>query len=98
MRTLTGNVCVCTPDVVITYTVPACRVPLITYFHGAFQDSSHIYIVMEYCSGGDLLERLLKENRAMYEHRVAVEIAQPLLQSLAVMHRLKIIHRYELRL
>ena len=76
-----------------TCSVSACRVPLITLFHCAFQDSKHIYIVMEHCTGGDLLERLLKEGRAMHEHRVALEIAHPLLSALAHMHQLRIIHR-----
>ena len=76
-----------------TCSVSPCRVPLITLFHCAFQDSKHIYIVMEHCTGGDLLERLLKEGRAMHEHRVALEIAHPLLSALAQMHQLRIIHR-----
>ena len=36
-------------------------VPAITCYYGAFQDAKHIYIVMEYCARGDLLERLLLE-------------------------------------
>jgi hypothetical protein len=42
-------------------------VPAITSYYGAFQDSKHIYIVMEYCARGDLLERLLNEGRAFSE-------------------------------
>ena len=41
--------------------------PAITSYYGAFQDSKHIYIVMEYCARGDLLERLLSEGRAFSE-------------------------------
>jgi serine/threonine protein kinase len=59
----------------------------------AFQDRSHIYIVMEYCSGGDLLERLLNEGRAMREGRVALQVALPMLQALKHMHAYHIIHR-----
>ena len=51
------------------------RVPLITQFYGAFQDAYQIFLVMEYCSGGDLLERLKQENRAMSERRVILEVA-----------------------
>lgn len=72
----------------------ACRVPLITYFIAAFQDSKQIYIVMEHCSGGDLLEQLLKEGRAMTEQRVALEVALPVLTSLSHIHNLRIIHRH----
>jgi serine/threonine protein kinase len=56
------------------------RVPFITQILGAFQDSCHIYLVMEYCARGDLLERLLKEGRPMAEERVATDVAMPLLQ------------------
>ncbi|KAL3148438.1 hypothetical protein ABBQ38_013889 [Trebouxia sp. C0009 RCD-2024] len=69
------------------------RVPLITTFLAAFQDSKQIYIVMEHCSGGDLLEQLLKEGRAMTEQRVALEVALPILTALTHMHQLRIIHR-----
>ena len=71
-----------------------CRVPLITTFLAAFQDSKQIYIVMEHCSGGDLLEQLLKEGRAMTEQRVALEVALPILTALSHIHQLRIIHRW----
>lgn len=73
-----------------------CRVPLITCFVAAFQDSKQIYIVMEHCSGGDLLEQLLKEGRAMTEQRVALEVAWPILTALTHIHQLRIIHRLTL--
>ena len=44
------------------------------HYIGAFQDSKQIYIVMEHASGGDLLEQLLKEGRAMTEKRVVREV------------------------
>ena len=53
---------------------PLSRVPHCCYYIGAFQDSKQIYIVMEHCSGGDLLEQLLKEGRAMTEKRVVREV------------------------
>jgi serine/threonine protein kinase len=49
-------------------------VPYCCYYIGAFQDSKQIYIVMEHCTGGDLLEQLLKEGRAMTEKRVVREV------------------------
>lgn len=48
--------------------------PAITSYYGAFQDSKHIYIVMEYCARGDLLERLLSEGRAFSEVSIAAQI------------------------
>ena len=52
-----------------------------------------IFIVMEFCSGGDLLEKLLREKKAMNEKRVALEVALPCLAILAKLHELRIIHR-----
>ena len=70
-----------------------CRVPLITQFYGAFQDAYQIFLVMEYCAGGDLLDRLLEEGRAMAERRVILEVAVPLLKTLQHLHSYSIIHR-----
>ncbi|CAK0752065.1 hypothetical protein CVIRNUC_002117 [Coccomyxa viridis] len=69
------------------------RVPLITQFYGAFQDAYQIFLVMEYCAGGDLLDRLLEEGRAMSERRVILEVAVPLLKTLQHLHSYSIIHR-----
>ena len=57
------------------------------------QDGPGIYLVMEHCPGGDLLERLLHEGRAMAEARVAAHVAAPLLASLAALHALHVVHR-----
>jgi serine/threonine protein kinase len=69
-------------------------VPHTTAYTGAFQDSKQIYIVMEHCSGGDLLEQLLREGRAMAEKRVVREVVLPTLTALAYLHAAGIIHRY----
>lgn len=49
-------------------------VPHCCGYVGAFQDSKQIYIVMEHAEGGDLLEQLLREGRAMTEKRVVREV------------------------
>ena len=36
-----------------------------TRFYGACQDRAHIYLVMELCPGGDLLELLLREGQVL---------------------------------
>eukprot|EP00775_Hariotina_reticulata_P004227 gene4227-4476_t len=68
-------------------------VPHTTAYTGAFQDSKQIYIVMEYCGRGDLLEQLLKEGRAMAEKRVVREVVLPTLTALSYLHAAGIIHR-----
>lgn len=62
-------------------------------YYAAFQDDNYYYIVMEYCSGGDLLENLLRDKKAMSERRAAAEVMHPLLTTLSRLHALKIIHR-----
>jgi serine/threonine protein kinase len=48
---------------------------------------------MEYCPGGDLLEFLLRDRKAMSERRCAANVAFPLLATIARLHELNIIHR-----
>ncbi|GMH32861.1 hypothetical protein BSKO_00695 [Bryopsis sp. KO-2023] len=69
------------------------QIPNTTRFYGAFQDTHYIYIVMEYCPKGDLLELLIREGRAMTEKRICNMVAIPLLTTLQHMHRMGMIHR-----
>ena len=62
-------------------------------YYGAFHDAARLYIVMEFCGGGDLLEKLLRDKRAMNEKRVALEVALPCLSVLKTLHEMRIIHR-----
>lgn len=62
-------------------------------WYAAFCDDARLYIVMELCGGGDLLEKLLRDKKAMSERRVAVEVAQPCLAILRTLHEMRIIHR-----
>jgi len=63
-------------------------------YYGAFHDDAHLYIVMEYCGGGDLLEKLLRDKKAMNEKKVALEVALPCLSILRTLHEMRIIHRW----
>ena len=56
------------PDIRRVLSPPAMRLrrmPLVTRFYGACQDRAHIYLVMELCPGGDLLELLLREGQVL---------------------------------
>ena len=68
-------------------------VPGVVKHVAAFDDAGRVHLVMEACPGGDLLERLLHEGRAFGEARAAVEVAAPLLKTLAALHALSIVHR-----
>ena len=69
------------------------RAPHCCRYVGAFQDSKQIYIVMEHAGGGDLLEQLLREGRAMAEKRAVREVVVPVLTALAHLHAAGVIHR-----
>ncbi|KAI3429522.1 hypothetical protein D9Q98_005611 [Chlorella vulgaris] len=69
------------------------RLPSVVDYYGAFHDEKHVYIVMEHCGGGDLLEKLLRTKRGMSERTVALEVALPCLAVLQCLHELRIIHR-----
>lgn len=64
-----------------------------TRLYHAFQDPSTYWLVMELGQGGDLLERLLSEGKAMTEQAVCSSVAVPILETLAVLHDMHIIHR-----
>ena len=69
------------------------KVPNIVTIYFAFADDLHYYIVMEYCSGGDLLEWILARKRALHEKDALQGIALPLLDTLCHLHSMNIIHR-----
>ena len=64
-----------------------------TRLYGSFQDANQVWIVMELGQGGDLLEKLLAEGRAMAEAYVCQKIAMPTLTALKQMHEAHLIHR-----
>lgn len=70
------------------------RLPSVVDYYGAFHDDAHLYIIMEYCGGGDLLEKLLRDKKAMNEKKVAIEVAYPCLSILKTLHEMRIIHRW----
>lgn len=82
-----------TPTPLCFHCPAACRLPSVVEYYGAFHDDAHLYIIMEYCGGGDLLEKLLHDKKAMHEKRVAVEVAVPCLSILGTLHDMRIIHR-----
>lgn len=69
------------------------RVPNTVKIYAAFADDLNYYLVMEYCSGGDLLEWILDRKKAMHERDAMKLIGLPMLDSLCHLHSMQIIHR-----
>ncbi|WIA20019.1 hypothetical protein OEZ85_005888 [Tetradesmus obliquus] len=68
-------------------------VPHITHMWSAYASQDKFHILMEYCCGGNLLERLKAAAAPMGEQQLAAQVAAPLLRTLAAMHAAGVTHR-----
>ena len=46
----------------------------IVKYYESYDDAKYFYLVMEYCSGGDLLQGIVNQNKAMSELEAAIEM------------------------
>ncbi|CAI5477295.1 unnamed protein product [Closterium sp. Yama58-4] len=67
----------------------------ICQLYGSFEDTKYVYIVMELCSQGDLMEFLNGPRgvRRLTEERAVQTVLLPLLQALQLLHGKGIVHR-----
>uniref|UniRef100_A0AAY4B0A0 Protein kinase cGMP-dependent 3 n=2 Tax=Denticeps clupeoides TaxID=299321 RepID=A0AAY4B0A0_9TELE len=63
----------------------------IVRLHAAFKDSSYIYMVMEFCSGGEIWSKLKEMGR--FEEPVAVFCTACVVEAYAYLHKKSIIYR-----
>lgn len=56
-----------------------------------FEDTKRLYIVMEYCSGGELFDEIIK--RKSFSEIHAAQIMQQLFSAVAYLHNHSVIHR-----
>ncbi|XP_037497664.1 CDPK-related kinase 5 isoform X2 [Jatropha curcas] len=61
-------------------------------FHDAFEDSDNVYIVMELCEGGELLDRILSRGGKYSEDDAKAVLAQ-ILKVVAFCHLQGVVHR-----
>ena len=69
-----------------------CQHPYIIKLYDIFENVDYIYIIMEYCPGGDLFSRLQKTNFILKEEKVAI-IMYKLCKAVFYMHSYGIAHR-----
>lgn len=62
----------------------------VCYFHGVYEDATHLYMITELCTGGQLWERV---NAESYSEQQAARIIRQVLQLLAQAHSRNIIVR-----
>ncbi|XP_077219957.1 calcium-dependent protein kinase 28-like [Tasmannia lanceolata] len=65
----------------------------VVQFHNAFEDDSHVFIVMELCEGGELLDRILAKKGSRYTEKDAAIIVRQMLKVAAQCHLNGLVHR-----
>lgn len=70
--------------------------PNIIKIYDVYEDYNSVYIVMEYCEGGELLSRVIQaQQRAMtLTERYVMIIMKQILLALAYFHTQKVVHKY----
>ncbi|XP_077246543.1 calcium-dependent protein kinase 28-like [Tasmannia lanceolata] len=65
----------------------------VVQFHNAFEDDSYVFIVMELCEGGELLDRILAKKDSRYTEKDAAIIVRQMLKVAAQCHLHGLVHR-----
>lgn len=64
--------------------------PNIVKLHEAYERRRHIYLIMEYCSGGNLAQR---QQQRPYTEAQAVAVVSQILSAVAYLHERNVVHR-----
>ncbi|KAD4586493.1 hypothetical protein R6Q59_035190 [Mikania micrantha] len=67
---------------------PHCNV---IQLHDVCEDTSGVHLVLELCSGGELFDRIVSQER--YSEAEAAKVVQQIASGLAALHRANVIHR-----
>ncbi|KAL8118124.1 calcium-dependent protein kinase 18-like [Apium graveolens] len=65
----------------------------VVQFYSAFEDDSFVYIVMELCEGGELLDRILSKKDSRYSEKDAAQVVRQMLRVAAECHLNGLVHR-----
>ncbi|XP_031475866.1 calcium-dependent protein kinase 28-like [Nymphaea colorata] len=65
----------------------------VVQFYNAFEDDSYVYIVMELCEGGELLDRILAKKDSRYTEKDAAIVVRQMLKVAAECHLHGVVHR-----
>ncbi|CAH9085067.1 unnamed protein product [Cuscuta europaea] len=65
----------------------------VVQFHNAFEDENYVYIVMELCEGGELLDRILAKKDSRYTEKDAAIVVRQMLKVAAECHLHGLVHR-----
>ncbi|KAG8452790.1 hypothetical protein GDO86_004544 [Hymenochirus boettgeri] len=67
--------------------------PNIVTFRESFEESDHLYIVMEFCAGGDLLERIQLQRGKLLPEQTILQWFGQLCQAVQHIHKKRVLHR-----
>ncbi|KAK9713243.1 hypothetical protein RND81_06G014100 [Saponaria officinalis] len=65
----------------------------VVQFYDAFEDENFVYIVMELCEGGELLDRILAKKDSRYTEKDAAVVVRQMLKVAAECHLHGLVHR-----
>ncbi|KAL0928226.1 hypothetical protein M5K25_000098 [Dendrobium thyrsiflorum] len=65
----------------------------VVHFYNAFEDDNYVYIVMELCEGGELLDRILGKKDSRYTEKDAAVVVRQMLKVAAECHLHGLVHR-----
>ncbi|XAR57981.1 Non-specific serine/threonine protein kinase [Bertholletia excelsa] len=65
----------------------------VVQFYNAFENDSFVYIVMELCEGGELLDRILAKKDSRYSEKDAAVVVRQMLKVVAECHLHGLVHR-----
>uniref|UniRef100_A0A7N0TA64 non-specific serine/threonine protein kinase n=1 Tax=Kalanchoe fedtschenkoi TaxID=63787 RepID=A0A7N0TA64_KALFE len=65
----------------------------VVQFYNAFEDDNYVYIAMELCEGGELLDRILAKKDSRYTEKDAAIIVRQMLKVAAQCHLHGLVHR-----
>ncbi|XP_077168246.1 serine/threonine-protein kinase Nek5 isoform X3 [Paroedura picta] len=67
--------------------------PNIVAFYSSFQEKNKLYIIMEYCDGGDLMEKIKQQRGVLFEEDKILDWFVQISLGLKHIHDRKILHR-----
>ena len=67
--------------------------PFVVQLHGAYQTRHHVYLVLDYCAGGDLALHIRHAEDGRLAERVARFVCAELLLALEALHDVHVLHR-----
>lgn len=66
--------------------------PNIIQIHEKFEDKNNLWLVLDYCGGGELFDRIKNQPTASYAEKDAAGVLKQMLEGIAYLHQNKIAH------